>query len=91
MEMQGRRKEGIASASPNIRRQEWQRGFGARPREAVAIVWSSRLSIYSVCSSLQGSGAKIIFDHTGFPKGAGEHLAAGWKAHYREPLEKFLG
>jgi len=38
----------------------------------------------------QGSATKIVFDHTGFPKGAGEHLAAGWKAHYWEPLEKFL-
>jgi len=38
----------------------------------------------------QGAGTKIIFDHTGFPKGMGEHLAAGWKAHYWEPLEKFL-
>ena len=38
----------------------------------------------------QGSGTRIVFDHTGFPKGAGEHLAAGWKAHYWEPLEKLL-
>lgn len=38
----------------------------------------------------QGSGTKIVFDHTGFPRGAGEHLAAGWKAHYWEPLEKTL-
>ena len=38
----------------------------------------------------QGSGTKIVFDHTGFPKGAAEHLASGWKAHYWEPLEKFL-
>lgn len=38
----------------------------------------------------QGSGTKLIFDHTGFPVGAGEHLAAGWKSHYWEPLEKFL-
>jgi activator of HSP90 ATPase len=38
----------------------------------------------------QGSGTKIVFDHTGFPKGAAEHLAAGWKAHYWEPLEKLL-
>jgi uncharacterized protein YndB with AHSA1/START domain len=36
-----------------------------------------------------GSGTKIVFDHTGFP-GAGEHLAVGWKAHYWEPLAKFL-
>jgi uncharacterized protein YndB with AHSA1/START domain len=38
----------------------------------------------------QGSGTKIVFDHTGFPKGEAEHLAAGWKANYWEPLEKFL-
>lgn len=38
----------------------------------------------------QGSGTKIVFDHTGFPKGLGRHLAAGWKANYWEPLEKFL-
>ena len=37
-----------------------------------------------------GGGTKIIFDHTGFPKGTAEHLAAGWKANYWEPLEKFL-
>jgi activator of HSP90 ATPase len=38
----------------------------------------------------QGSGTKIVFDHTSFPKGQGEHLAAGWKANYWEPLVKFL-
>src|SRR6202045_2659588 len=38
----------------------------------------------------QGTGTKIVFDHTGFPKGDAEHLAAGWKAHYWEPLAKFL-
>jgi len=38
----------------------------------------------------QGSGTKIIFDHTGFPHGEAEVLASGWKAHYWEPLEKLL-
>jgi uncharacterized protein YndB with AHSA1/START domain len=38
----------------------------------------------------QGSGTKIVFDQAGFPKGAAEDLAAGWKAHYWEPLEKLL-
>jgi activator of HSP90 ATPase len=38
----------------------------------------------------QGSGTKIVFDHTGFPKGDAESLASGWKAHYWEPLEKLL-
>jgi activator of HSP90 ATPase len=38
----------------------------------------------------QGSGAKIVFDHTGFPEGKGQHLAAGWTANYWEPLQKYL-
>lgn len=38
----------------------------------------------------QGSGTKIVFDHTGFPQGLGKHLAEGWKSHYWEPLERLL-
>jgi activator of HSP90 ATPase len=38
----------------------------------------------------QGSGTKIVFDHTGFPKGRGADLASGWKEHYWEPLQKLL-
>jgi Activator of Hsp90 ATPase homolog 1-like protein len=38
----------------------------------------------------QGSGTKIVFDHTGFPKGDAETLASEWKAHYWEPLAKFF-
>lgn len=38
----------------------------------------------------EGSGTELIFDHTGFPSGQAEHLAAGWKGNYWEPLEKFL-
>jgi activator of HSP90 ATPase len=38
----------------------------------------------------QGSGSKIVFDHTGFPKGEAESLASGWRAHYWEPLAKVL-
>lgn len=33
----------------------------------------------------------ILFDHTGFPNGQGEHLAQGWYANYWEPLKKYLG
>ena len=39
----------------------------------------------------QGAGTKIVFDHTGFPKGKAEHLAEGWKTNYWQPLEKLLG
>jgi activator of HSP90 ATPase len=38
----------------------------------------------------QGAGTKLVFDHTGFPKGQAEHLAEGWKSHYWNSLEKFL-
>jgi activator of HSP90 ATPase len=38
----------------------------------------------------QGAGTKIVFDHTGFPKGAAESLSSGWKEHYWEPLRKLL-
>ena len=38
----------------------------------------------------EGTGTRLAFDHTGFPVGQAEHLAAGWKGNYWEPLEKFL-
>ncbi len=38
-----------------------------------------------------GSGTQLIFDHTGFPAGAGDHLAIGWKINYWGPLAKALG
>src|ERR1700686_2442562 len=38
----------------------------------------------------EGTGTKIVFDHPAFPKGDAETLASGWKAHYWEPLAKFL-
>jgi len=38
----------------------------------------------------QGSDAKLVFDHTGFPKGEAEHLVEGWKTNYWQPLSKFL-
>jgi activator of HSP90 ATPase len=38
----------------------------------------------------QGSSTRIVFDHTGIPKGSAEHLASGWKEHYWDTLEKYL-
>jgi activator of HSP90 ATPase len=67
------------------------------PSERIVQAWrevSWDPGVYSIVKfelAEQGSGTKIVFDHTGFPKGRGEHLAVGWKAHYWEPLEKFLG
>jgi uncharacterized protein YndB with AHSA1/START domain len=38
----------------------------------------------------EGAGSRVVFDHVGFPQGAGDSLASGWKAHYWEPLAKYL-
>jgi len=50
--------------------------------------------VYSIARfelSEQGSQTKLVFEHTGFPKGQAEHLAMGWNGNYWEPLAKFLG
>jgi activator of HSP90 ATPase len=41
----------------------------------------------------RGTGARITFDHTGFPPGFAEarHLLKGWNEHYWGPLRKYLG
>ena len=36
------------------------------------------------------AGTQLIFDHRGFPKGQGAHLADGWHVHYWKPLAKYL-
>ena len=66
------------------------------PNERIVQAWrvgSWNPGVYSIAKFdlvEQGSGTKIVFHHTGFPKADGQHLADGWKAHYWEPLEKLL-
>jgi uncharacterized protein YndB with AHSA1/START domain len=66
------------------------------PSERIVQAWRTGSwppGVYSIAKFElveQGSGTRIVFDHTGFPKGAAEVLAAGWKAHYWEPLAKLL-
>jgi activator of HSP90 ATPase len=38
----------------------------------------------------QGSGTRIIFDHTGFPPALAESLEHGWKENYWDELRKYL-
>ena len=55
------------------------------------VVWDP--GVYSIAKfelAEQGSGTKLVFDHTGFPEGQGQHLAEGWKTNYWQPLEKYL-
>jgi activator of HSP90 ATPase len=37
-----------------------------------------------------GSGSVVVLDHSGFPPGEFDHLSAGWKEHYWEPLTKYV-
>jgi activator of HSP90 ATPase len=66
------------------------------PNERIVQAWRAGgwdPGIYSIARFAlveAGAGTKIVFDHTGFPKGDAEHLAAGWKMNYWEPLEKYL-
>ena len=38
----------------------------------------------------QGTGTRLVFDHTGFPKGQAEHLVQGWNTNYWQPLAQVL-
>lgn len=66
------------------------------PNERIVQAWRTGRwapGVYSIAEFElvdQGSGTKIIFDHTGFPQGEAEVLASGWRAHYWEPLGKLL-
>jgi uncharacterized protein YndB with AHSA1/START domain len=66
------------------------------PGERLVQAWraaSWKPGEYSVVSfALVGDGprTRIVFDHRGFPDGAGSHLASGWHAHYWDPLTKYL-
>jgi activator of HSP90 ATPase len=66
------------------------------PNERIVQAWrvsywdAGAYSIVKFALTEEGAGAKIIFDHVGFPKGDAENLVTGWKGNYWEPLAKFL-
>jgi activator of HSP90 ATPase len=39
----------------------------------------------------QGSGTRVVLDHTGFPPELAEHLESGWNENYWTALQKYLG
>lgn len=67
------------------------------PGERIVQAWragSWKPGDYSIAGFVlteDGTGTKLILEHAGFPQGTAEHLAAGWKENYWEPLEKYLG
>lgn len=65
------------------------------PGERIVQAWRSEWAPgdYSIARFVlldQGSDTKIVFDHTGFPQGAAEHLATGWKEHYWDGLARYF-
>lgn len=79
--------------------------FGARikgrnielvPNQRIVQAWRSEgwaRGVYSIVKfelQAEGTGTRLVFDHTGFPTGQAEHLAQGWKANYWDPLTRYL-
>ncbi|MDQ0062161.1 SRPBCC domain-containing protein [Paenibacillus harenae] len=66
------------------------------PNQRIVQAWraaSWEEGIYSIIKielKEQGSETLLMFDHSGFPEGQGEHLASGWHANYWGPIEKLL-
>jgi uncharacterized protein YndB with AHSA1/START domain len=66
------------------------------PKERLVQAWRAghwETGIYSIVRfdlKEQGDQTRVVFDHTGFPKGQAEHLLEGWNSNYWEPLRKYL-
>jgi uncharacterized protein YndB with AHSA1/START domain len=66
------------------------------PNERIVQAWRPahwKPGIYSIVRfqlSDQGTGTKLVFDHTGFPKGEAPSLNDGWHKNYWQPMEKAL-
>ena len=66
------------------------------PNQRIVQAWRAAswpVGAYSIARfdlSADGTATKLSFDHTGFPQGLADHLLAGWKGNYWEPLAKFL-
>jgi uncharacterized protein YndB with AHSA1/START domain len=66
------------------------------PGQRVVQAWRAKTwepGVYSVARfelQAQGAETRVVFDHSSFPEGQGEHLAAGWEANYWEPMRKYF-
>jgi activator of HSP90 ATPase len=64
--------------------------------ERIVQAWrhaSWHAGVYSIVKfelRTRATETRVLLDHTGFPEGAFDHLNAGWKMRYWDPLEKFL-
>ena len=49
--------------------------------------------VYSIVRfefKVQGATTHLVFDHTGFPEGLHDHLAAGWESNYWALLKRYV-
>jgi len=66
------------------------------PNQRIVQVWrvvdwpAGAYSIVKFELKVQGAGTHLVFDHTGFPEGLRDHLAAGWESNYWALLKKYL-
>jgi activator of HSP90 ATPase len=66
------------------------------PNQRIVQVWrvvdwpEGAYSIVKFELKVQGASTHLVFDHTGFPEGLHDHLAAGWEANYWALLKKYL-
>ena len=66
------------------------------PNERIVQAWRPaywKPGVYSIVKfelADNGSGTKLVLDHTGFPDGDGKSLLDGWIKNYWEPLAKYL-
>jgi activator of HSP90 ATPase len=64
------------------------------PNQRVVQAWRSKTweeGVYSIARfeiEAQGSGTRLVFDHTGFPEKDREHLEQGWHRMYWDPLRR---
>jgi len=66
------------------------------PNQRIVQVWrvvdwpEGEYSIVKFELKVQGASTHLVFDHTGFPEGLRDHLAAGWESNYWALLKKYV-
>ena len=66
------------------------------PNQRIVQVWrvvdwpAGAYSIVKFEFKVEGATTHLVFDHTGFPEGLRDHLAAGWESNYWALLKKYL-
>ncbi len=67
------------------------------PNQRIVQAWRPAAwpeGVYSIVKfelKAEGSGTRVILDHTGFAPELREHLEIGWKEHYWGRLKKYFG